>query len=195
MAKIMNEIKVKNIMDKFSNFTDGVRMIMLTQRSKEGGKVTNPDKVSRRKISMNRQEFQEILEEFIKIKEKSSLPLRIYSSINARDFEKGIREFKRQQLEADYYDEENKHRFYSDIKNRFLSSLMKPNSRKETRFLIDIDEIDDENWIRRILTFIGAKNLLEYKTKNGKHIITEPFNPSLALGIEVKKDALLLLDY
>ena len=68
MTKIMNEIKVKNIMDKFSDFTDGVRIIMLTQRNKEGGKVTNPDKVSRRKISMNRQEFQEILGELIEIK-------------------------------------------------------------------------------------------------------------------------------
>ena len=130
--------EIDTIIKKFKGFTDGVRMIMLTQRSKEGGKMNNPDKVSKRKISSNSIEFEAILEEFLEI--KNSFPekqLRIYSSVNQRNFEKGMREFKRQQLEADYYDHESKCNFYLDIKNRFLSSLMKPSSRAETFFLID----------------------------------------------------------
>jgi len=188
--------RIKEIMKRFEGFTDGVRMIMLTQRNKEGGRSNKPDRGAIRKISRNREEFEKILNELLDIKERHpEKTLRIYSCVNKRDIEKGIREFKRRQLEADYYDKESRIRFYLDIKNRFLSSLMIPQSRAETKFLIDIDEDDDESQIKMKLRKLGIKILLEYKTKNGKHIITEPFNPALLPKAEIKKDALLLLDY
>jgi len=190
------EKKIKEIMERFKDFTDGVRMIMLIQRNKEGGRSNNPDRVAIRKISRNRKEFKEILSELLDIKERyPEKELRIYSCVNKRDIEKGIREFKRRQLEADYYDDKSRIGFYLDIKNRFLSSLMVPQSRAETKFLIDIDEDEDENQIRAKLKEFGIKILLEYKTKNGKHLITEPFNPFFLPEAEIKKDGLLLLDY
>ena len=192
----MNE-EINTIMETFKNFTDGHRMIMLTLRGKEGGKVNNPDKVSRRKISANKEEFKKILEEFLKIKNSSpNIPLRIYSSVNARDINKGIREFKRRQLESDYYDEDSKYKFYLDIKNRFLSSIMVPASRAETKFLIDVDYDEGDNgWIiEQELLEAKVDILFTYKTKNGMHIVTEPFNPNL-VSYKVNKDALLLLTY
>ena len=200
----MNDKKTKEILEQFSNFTDGVRMIMLTQRGKDGGKVTNPDKVSKRKIVCGKEEFNKVFNEFLEIKQNSQLPLRIYSCVNRRDIEKGIREFKRTQLEADYYDQESKNMFYFDIKNRFMSAIMKPSSRAETLFLIDIDNIiqhsTDELHIELVekhLKEIGVEIVMKYQTKNGVHVITKPFNPNLfnsEFG-EIKKDALLLLDF
>jgi len=197
--------EIDTIMEQFNDFVDGVRMIMITQRSKEGGKMNNPDKVSKRKISSNRIEFEAILKEFLEIKNLfPEKQLRIYGSVNERNFEKGIREFKRRQLEADYYDHESKCNFYLDIKNRFLGSIMKPGARVETKFLIDIDDIPsywtNELYIKSIeehLKKIGAEIIKKYQTKNGVHIITKPFNPSLFNGKfgEIKKDALLLLSY
>ena len=187
------------IMRRFNNFTDGVRVLMLIYRNKEGGK----DRVSRRKIVINREEFEEVLTEFLEIKKLSVAPLRIYCSVNRRDLEKGIREFKRLQLEADYYDEKSRHSFYTDIRNRFMSALMKPGSRAETYFLIDIDDIikTKKDWdisiVEKHLEEIGVRVILQYPTKNGVHIITEPFNPSKwnsEFGT-IKKDALLLLDF
>ncbi len=190
-----NEKKVEKIMVKFSDFTYGVRMIMLIHRNKEGGKSNRPDRKAKRKISTNREEFREILSEFLELKEASKLPLRIYSSVNARNFEKGIREFKRLQLEADYKEIDVRYKFFLDIKNRFLSALMKPNSRDETYFLIDYDDTYSVKEIEGRLKELGVKILLRYKTKNGWHIITESFNPNEMGGIEIKKDALLLLDF
>jgi len=189
--------------EKLDNFMDGYRLIMLTQRSKEGGKVNKPDRVAKKKISSNKEEFLKIFNEFKEIKYKSDKQLRIYSSVNKRDINKGIREFKYRQLENDYYDEDSKDKFYLDIKNRWISCLMKPSSRAETRFLIDIDNIikKSENWdisiIKKHLEDIKVKVLLQYPTKSGIHIITEPFNPNLWNSDygEIKKDALLLLDY
>jgi len=199
----MIEKKLKQIEETFSDFMNGYRLIMLTQRSKEGGKVNKPDRVATKRISKNKEEFLEIVKKFLEIKEQSDKPLRIYSSVNKRDIEKGIREFKHRQLDADYYDEESRHDFYLDIKNRWISCLMNPSSRAETKFLIDIDDVMrkgknyDISFIEEHLETIKVKILLGYDTKNGTHIITEPFNPNLwnsEFG-DIKKDSLLLLDY
>ena len=80
---------------------------------------------------------------------------------------------------------------------------MKPNARAETKFLIDIDNVvitDTETYpdeVIKHLKDIKVKIFMVYRTKNGFHIITEPFNPNLfnyEFG-EIKKDGLLLLSY
>lgn len=188
----------QEIIEKFS---DGVRLIMLTQRSKEGGKVTRPDRVAKKRITTNGADFLKAFEEFKLEKDNAwgmtKLPLRIYSSVNQRDLQKGIREFKMRQLEADYYDPKSRDEFYLDVKNRWISCLMKPSSRLETKFLIDID---DKAGLQNALEFIALKGIeiiAQYETKNGHHIITQPFNPSnwdSELG-EIHKDGLMLLDF
>jgi len=189
--------------ENIKQFSDGIRMIMLCQRNKDGRDTNKTNRASKRKISANGEEFFKILKEFREIKNNSDKPLRIYSCVNKRDIKKAIRNFKQEQLDADYYDEDSRNKFYFDIRNRWISSLMKQNCRAETKFLIDIDHIIKEakNWdisyIEEHLEEIGVKVILKYPTKNGYHIITEPFNPTLwncEFG-EVKKDALLLLDY
>jgi hypothetical protein len=168
---------------------------MLCQRNKEGIDTTKTDRASKRKISTNREEFFQILKEFQEIKNKSDKPLRIYSCVNRRDIEKGIMNFKREQLEADYYNKKDRDRFYIDIKNRWISSLMKQNARAETLFLLDIDSEEDEQLARRIIADNRIEIVAEYSTKNGKHIITKPFNPSIMPRIDIKKDGMLLLDF
>lgn len=185
-------------------FSDGVRMIMICQRNKEGRDTNKTDRASHRKISTNKDEFFQILQEFREIKAKSDKELRIYSCVNRRDIRKGIMNFKREQLEADYYDETSRNNFYFDIKNRWISSLMKQNARAETLFLIDIDNIIFHNTdkfhielVEQHLKEIRVEIIVKYPTKNGVHIVTKPFNPNLFQNEfgEIKKDALLLLSY
>lgn len=185
----------KEIIEQFS---DGIRMLMLCQRNKEGRETNKTDRASVRKISTNKEEFLKIFAEFQEIKNKSDQPLRIYSSVNRRDINKAIMNFKREQLEADFYDEVNRNNFYYDIKNRWISCLMQQNARAETLFLIDIDGAwDDISFVKEHLLEIKVEVVCMYKTKNGLHVITKPFNPNLfnnEFG-EIKKDALLLLDF
>ena len=182
-------------------FKQGLRLIMLTWRGKDGGLKTRPDRVAIKRISENEIEFDKIVAELEIEKQKSSNPLRIYTSVNARDIRKAQREFKKRQLEVDYFDEESKNRFYLDIKNRWISCLMKPSCRAETLFLIDIDEEvtdkDCTSYARKNLKEINAEIIYEYPTKNGTHIITKPFNPSLFNSNfgEVKKDSLMLISF
>ena len=187
----MNKETIK-IMNDFDGFTDGIRMIMLMHRSKDGG--NDNDRKAFRKISKNIEEFEMILDEMINIKRKSNLPYRIYSCVNSRDIKKAIKTFKQKQLDADYYNEDSKNGFYLDIKNRWISALMQPSSRAETNFLIDIDDKQEEKKAEQTIANIVGRNFKKYKTKNGFHFITPPFNPSM-IDYEVKKDGLLLLSY
>jgi hypothetical protein len=187
---------MNNIPDTFK---DGIRLIMLTLRSKEGGKSNKPDRVAHKKLSNGIEEFNKIVDEFIELSNNSKEPLRIYSSVNKRDINKGIRNFKRLQLEADYWDIESRNEFYLDIKNRWISSIMQPNCRENTNFLIDIDgDLKECLSVGEKLYELGVEVILDYPTKNGFHIITKPFNPSLLTEVRedhIKKDGLILLNY
>jgi hypothetical protein len=169
---------------------------MLILRGKEG------DRVAKRKISRNKEEFIKIVDEFELMRKPGE---RIYSSVNSRDMNKAIREFKRRSLEADYYDQNNKEDFYYDIQNRWISCIMSPNCKAESNFLIDIDNVIiddldislDISIIKEHLEQIKTEILFEYPTKNGYHIITNPFNPALwndEFG-EIKKDSLILISF
>lgn len=171
-------------------YTEGIRVLMLCVRNKDGGK-SKPDHSARKIIVNGREEF---IAGFEKLKGERKENERIYCTINARNINKAIREFKRRQLDADYFDEVSKNSFYLDIKNRFIGCLMAPNCRAETNFLIDIDEDDNEQEIKDGLLKIGINFDWIYSTKNGKHIITNPFNPNL-LKAKIHKDGMILLDF
>jgi hypothetical protein len=187
---------ITNIPDTYK---DGIRLLMLTLRGKEGGKNNKPDRVAHKRLSTSVEEFNKIFSEFVDVARKSNDPLRIYTSVNKRDINKGIRNFKKIQLEADYWDVDSRNSFYLDVKNRLISCIMQPNCREETNFLIDVDgDINEYMRIKLNLLNLNVDILLEYPTKNGYHIITKPFNPSLLSSVDdghIKKDGLILAYY
>lgn len=191
-------LKANHICDSFSKFTDGIRVMFLIHRAKEGALSANNDKLEKL-ISSNSKEFEKNLYTLLCKKEDSEDTLRIYSSVNPRNIEKSIRKFKTDQLDNDYADKESHRGFYFDVKNRFISALMSPSSSETSLFIVDID---DQSGFDEMIRVIGNADLNEkviqkYPTKNGWHIVMNPFNPAL-LGEhapKIHKDALLLLDY
>ncbi len=189
-------MKAKHIFDDFKPYTDGIRVLFLIHRNKEGGE-TNNTKVEKL-ISINSEEFYLQLLKLLDIKERNlGTPYRIYSSLNPRNIEKGIRQFKYEQLEADYYDPEQKHNFYHDIRNRFIGCLMQPAQRATSLFLFDCDNEEGRDVMGEAIDVIPDEHIIrKYSTKNGWHIITHPFNYTtlkLPEGVELKKDSLILL--
>lgn len=178
----------------FEDFKDGYRFLMLTHRSKEGG--TNKDRKQIKRISKNSEEFDKMVQELLEIKKNSGRPYRLYASVNARDINKAIRIFKQNQLNADYYSVEDRNSFYFDLKNRWISAFMQPQARAETNFLLDIDTKDNatlKDIETRLLKI--TRNFFRYETKNGYHIVSQPFNPNLLPDVDINKDGLMLLDY
>lgn len=191
--------KAKDIFDNFVDYTDGIRVLFLIHRNKEGGE-TNNTKV-RKIITKNSKEFfNELCKLVDEQTREKEIPYRIYSSLNARNVEKAIHKFKQEQLDADYYDNESRHSFYYDLKNRFIGALMTPSCAVDKMFLFDCDNEEGRDVCGEALqelSRLNAEIVNIYKTKNGFHIITKPFNPTSfsVNGVELKKDALLLLSY
>lgn len=172
-------------------FTDGVRGLMLLWRTKDGAQGNSQRKAIKR-ISHNTDDWKETVRELSYIQQDSHHGYRIYSSINKRDMQKAIHEFKRRQLEIDFGDVYAHELFYRDIKNRFFSCLMNPNARIQNNFLVDCDTKKEYEYAKLELRDSGLI-IWEYATKNGWHIITAPFNPNDYRAMQIKKDELMFI--
>jgi hypothetical protein len=165
----------------------GIRVFMLVSRNKDNQK----NKTIKKVISRSIDDFDIKFKELSKIFEDGQ---RIYCNINERDISKGMMNFKIKQLQTDFGDNISRNNFYLDIRNRFISSLMKRNAKKTSYFLFDIDNGLDtftEKLLKQCTDII-----FQYKTKSGSHIITEPFNYTklkLPDYVEFNSDGLMLL--
>lgn len=172
-------------------FTDGVRGIMLLRRNKDG-EEGNAQRKAIKRISRDTHEWKAFIRELYELQQTSHQGYRIYSSVNSRDITKAIHEFKRRQLETDYGNMHEFESFYCDVKNRFFSCLMNPNCRAQNNFLIDCDTQLEYEHAELQLRNSGLV-IMEYKTRNGVHIITRPFNPNDYGNMEIKKDELMFI--
>ncbi len=166
-------------------FTCGVRGILLLERNKDGD-------VGNAQVSTNSEEWKNIVLELMEMQKSTHKNYRIYSSVNSRDIDKAIHEFKRRQLEAEYGNLNENHMFYTDINYRFFSCLMNPKSRLTRYFLIECDSIEEYEFAKLQLQST-RRIVMEYETKNGKHLITHPFNPKDYGGMKIHKDDLMFI--
>lgn len=194
----MELAKIKEI---FKDYSDGIRIVYLVHRSKEGGSNNVQKRHFKKTITKNSEEFFNAVEEFKKTKDVSELPLRIYASLNSRDIKKAQRLFKQRILDIDYVSDEIRNKFYFDLKNQFISCLADIKSRNSKNFMFDLDEIDDRSF-HQIYNLLEKRTeiVLHYQTVHGWHIITKPFNyvkelenPNLINALH--RDSLMLIDY
>lgn len=167
-------------------FTAGIRVLSLVSRNKDGVDAPN--------VSVVSYSTEEFYEHLSKLQTKAVEGQRIYASIEERDPNKAIREFKRRQLDADY--DQDTLQFYTKLKSQWESCLMKPSSSKEKYWLIDCDSDFEYDTAHDILEEHYDRDFLyEYNTKNGKHIIIKPFNMSSGFNLGVDKNAVMLWAY
>lgn len=119
--------------------------------------------------------------------------VRLYASCNERSVHKAIRLFQHKQLEVQELDVE---KFYANIHTNFVSCLMKPESRNNKNYLVDVDTTDKQK-LQEVDNVVQRETVyFSYDTPNGRHYITHPFDTRLLLDfdyVEVKKDGLILL--
>ncbi len=189
--------EAKAIFDDFEEFTDGLRVILLIHRSKDG--ATHSSRHERMMFTRDKDEFKETLAFLLEERTKHPLQnLRVYSTVNQRNLQKAIRAFKVDQLEMDYQNEQVQSDFYTAIKSRFASCLMRPTSKKTSYFVFDIDKPMTLDEALGIIDRSGFSDTIvkQYATKNGWHIVTLPFNHTkLEKEIPFHRDGLLLLKF
>lgn len=193
----------KDKTNKLLPFSTGIRCILLLQRKKEGGPSNENNRCFRRVMTRNSEEFFKAIEELEKEKQRmfkeNGRLCRIYSSVNSRDVNKAIRQFKKDMIDNDYNPDDLRQGFYLDIKNRFIHCLMQHTCKAESNFMFDLDDCCERSLASIEKELIKYTEIvLRYQTKNGFHIITKPFNFHELQNdgrFEVKPDGLLLISY
>ena len=182
-------------LQEFKDFTDGVRVLFLLWRGKDGGDKTNEDERQfATRVSFNSKEFAKNLKELWLLQENFYKECRIYSSVNARNVKKSIFTLKKELLYGEMQDEAGRNKLHERVLKSSRHVLMQPSSAETSLFLFDIDKEDISQELGEINTLTEV--LLTYRTKNGWHVITKPFNPATYKGDgEIKKDALMLWKY
>ena len=191
------EKKAVDIMEEFSEFIDGTRVLLLLQRTKEGGHNKEHKRRRARFVTHNREQFKRSLFELLLLQAVVATEYRVYLSAAPRDVRKAEMEFKRLMLDVDFAEGENKAYFYQNIEDKWISALMSSNPVKDRNlFILDIDTEDNSEALKWIAAN-GIELIKQYRTKQGWHMVVKPFNRTLfpkEIG-EVKNDGLLLLSY
>jgi hypothetical protein len=175
-------------------FKIGYRGVLLLKRNKDG-KERNADRKVIKKITCGVEEWESTIRELRNLQQTQLPNHRIYASINERNMNSSLREFRQRQLDNDYNTIDLMNEFYCDIQNRFFSCFMNPKNKRGGLFLIDCDSIEEYHYAKSLMQVkqIESDIIFEYRTRNGFHIITRPFNPDIIKGVEIKKDALLAI--
>ena len=194
------EVETEEITKSLGNFTEGTRCLFLILRKKDGGHNKETKRIFRFEVFNDQRGFMSALKRFLVLHYTVDEGTRIYLSVNRRDVRKAIRHLEESLLDAHYDGEENRLLTYQAYLKSSRKHLMQVNSRAETLFLLDIDNEDGKDKHGMALRKIGELGLeikLQMRTKNGWHIIVNPFNPALwdsSIG-EIKKDGLLCIKF
>lgn len=193
------ERKADQYAEDFDLFGDGYRVLMLLHRKKDGGHNKEKRRVKSFYIYNDREEFKRCLYEALVIKKVYDEEYRLYLSVNPRDITKAIRYMKGMLLEAEYCGSpENAVNIYEKVFKDARTFLMQPQCKKSQMFLLDVDDEEGKDTLGDVLKIMAEKGIVELfrtRTKNGWHIITEPFNSKWMDKVcGVNKDGLVLIE-
>lgn len=192
------EKKTEIVFRDFQDFSDGCRMLILLERKKEGGSTKEEKRSLITRFTFNSDQYRDAIKEMLLL-QLICPNARLYASLNSRNIKKTIRIMETELLDAHYADDTCRDSVYKKLIRSARHFVMQPTTANESLFLIDVDDEEGKDIMGEALLECGRLNveiLKTYKTKNGWHIITKPFNLGLwTHKSEVKKDPLILLTY
>ena len=178
--------------------TTGYRTIFLLERHKDGSSNKEERRNFNFSVVTNSEELGKKLMEFLWLRllhdEKE---LRIYLSVNERNPKRAVRNVAQAIIDGLYADDLNRSLIERKIVKGSRSYIMNPNTRASSFFLLDVDNEPGKDIMGETLqemARLGVVEVYRRTTRNGWHVIVEPFNLAMWTGkAEVKKDGLLLL--
>ena len=195
LMELVNE-KADSFVEEFEEYTTGTRVLLLILRSKDGGHQNSEyQRRALRLISNSTEEFKKCLQIMLMLQATTHSKHRVYSTANPQSLKNGEKLLKTKMLEMDFGTNDQREMFYERLEDRWVGSLVGSKAPKGTqKFIIDVDKSDDAE----ALHFCNENNIhifRKYKTKNGWHLITEPFNSSLLKPeiADLQKEGLLLI--
>jgi len=190
--------RTQSFIDEFQEYTTGTRVLILVKRSKDGGHQNSEYKRrALRQVTNDTEDFAKALEIMLMLQATTHNEYRVYSTVNPQSLLNGERLLKEKMLNTDYSDTGQKVNFYQRLEDRWVGCLVASKTPSgEKKFIIDVDKFDDSD----ALNFCTENNIhiyRKYQTKNGWHLIVEPFNSALLSKdiADLQKEGLILIAY
>jgi len=176
-------------------FTEGVHVLILLHRKKDGGSTREDRRRLAWFISKDTNSYIESLTKLLILKNGySEGDYRIYASVNPRNPKKAVRTLEERLLALHYDDGECRDNYYTTLDKKWISCLMKDSNRDRGYFQWDIDEDEGDCHGEALKVLADWDIVHQYRTKNGWHIITKPGNPE-GIPYDFNRDGLILLDW
>ena len=178
--------------------TTGFHTLFLLERKKDGGNNKEERRTFNFAVVTDKDNLIEKLREYLWLRYlQKDKELRIYLSVNARNPHRATRNILDTILDGLYADDINRSLIERKVLKGARSYIMNPNAKASSLFLFDVDNIVGRDVMGETLREMADLKVVEIyrkSTRNGWHIITEPFNLTLWKGqAEIKTDGLLLL--
>lgn len=187
---------------------DRVYVLMAIARKKENPSVTSSSEPVFREVIKDEDDIRrkvEKLESTIKNYRDDSgqqLNFRLYVNANARNTVKAYFNFRERMngwVKDRMYGQESTARKFKQVDSHWKSELQKPESRDETRFVFDLDDVteaEETRFVEQVRDFVD--DVREVETPNGYHVVTRPFNYNdleTEVEYELKTDGMIFLRY
>ncbi len=163
-----------NYLDHNESWTDGVRVLHLTGRNKDGA-----SKRLIHRVSSGPEKFIELMNELVSLARPGE---RIYASASARDVRKASVLLKHRMVDNDLH--QNPTEFYEHLTSRWVSCLMDPTCQSPKKWMFDCDDPGDFAKVMDEVRRLELK-VYYYNTKNGIHVMVHPFNKQLIKEVGV----------
>lgn len=187
---------------------DRVYVLMAIARKKENPEITSSSEPVFREVIKNGEDIRrkvEKLESIVSNYRSDSgnlLTFRLYITANARNTLKTYFNFRQRMngwIKDRMYEQKDTPRKFKRIDSHWKSELHKPESRDETRFIFDLENVSSEE-LETFLNDLTEHVDAEYRvrTPNGFHIVTEPFNYNqfeTGIEYELKTDGMVFLKF
>lgn len=195
---------VKSLLEEFCKFGNERSYLLLAiPRTKEHQDLKGSKQIVLRRTLESREEIGQTVDRIVGEASNFNEDYRLYVTVNARDTTKAFFELRKEMdewLEMRLNGNKDVIPKFGRLDKEFLSVLQRDTCRDDTYFLFDLDGItsrEKDRFVEEVKS-ISDSVVLEQKTPNGFHIVSEPFNYNkLDLGTEydLKTDGLLFLSF
>lgn len=158
------------VLDHPEQFKTGIRLLYRTARNKDGAEWRQD------KVLISYDEYDETVSKLLADLRDGE---RIYASVDERNFRAAQRVFNEMLVDANFSDNAaHSLSFYRHINARWNSALGQKSSALSRLYLFDLDgTLEDITRDKYYILKVCPDNAYAYQTKNGLHIISEPFDP------------------
>lgn len=155
-------------------------ILMIIARRKFNEDLTHNSEIVHRRVITTKQDIGRCYRDLLALTDRYDNHFRLYLTVNARDTLDGYFNFRVDMdkwIRDHTYGDENAEPKFARVGSRWKSALHRPESKADSYFLFDLDDVKDVEFGRFCSELENQTDIQTTRqTPNGYHVICDPFN-------------------